>query len=280
MAFSVLGPLRVAVHGNPVRLSAGKQRALLAALLLSANEPVAQDQLVRWVWDRTPPLSPRAALHTCLTRLRHTLDHHTPGLSAVVRTCSAGYLVEAGPDQLDLLRFRRLAAHARQAAARGDHDSESAALRQALALWSVPVLPEIRSEALRRDLVARVTEEWLPVRERAHELALARGRHDPLIAELRDLVRQFPFHEGFWRQLVLALYRAGRRVEALETYAELSARLREETGMDPCPESRDLHLAVLRGDPGLATAAGAPATVPAARTGQTGALPEKSGIEQ
>ncbi len=46
-----------------------------------------------------------------------------------------------------------------------------------------------------------------------------------------------------------ALYRAGRKQEALAAYAELAERLADQYGLDPAPALRRLYLAILRDDP-------------------------------
>src|SRR5919108_663927 len=137
---------------------------------------------------------------------------------------------------------------------RGDLEREAAALAEALALWRGPVLTDVHSDALHRDLVPRLKEEWLRALERWHRVNLALGRHDELVGELRVLIRKYPFHERFWHQLMLALYRCGRQVEALEAYGEVSGYLRDELGVDPSRELRHLHTAILRSDPELAAA--------------------------
>ncbi|HEU5159750.1 MAG TPA: AfsR/SARP family transcriptional regulator [Streptosporangiaceae bacterium] len=252
--FFVLGPLMVTIDSSPVPIPAGRQRALLAALLLKANEVVPVDELIDRLWDDDLPHRPRGALHTCLTRVRQALDGQGAGVSELIQTSAAGYMIELSADHLDLLRFRNLAASARSAAERGDLQQESATLAQALSLWRGPVLTDVRSAAIHRDLVPKLTEEWLHVLERWHMVSFALGRHPELVGELRFLVRKYPFHERFWHLLVLALYRCGRQVEALQAYGEVSGYLREELGVDPGEELRRLHLAILRGDPRLMTA--------------------------
>ncbi|GAB3212380.1 DNA-binding transcriptional activator of the SARP family [Marinactinospora thermotolerans DSM 45154] len=249
LEFRVLGPLDVTSQSGPVRIPAGKQRVLLSALLLAPNTVVSLEELVGLLWDDVRPDSPRAALHTCLTRLRATLDSRGAGPSGLIRTTAAGYLIEVGPEELDLLRFRAHSGAAHAAAKRGDQAAERMALDRAVELWRGPMLPDVRSASLHRDVVPRITEEWLRVRERRHEISMAGGCYDELVGELRELVRRYPFHERFWYQLIVCLCRCGRRVEALEAFGEISGRLREEMGMDPGRQLRDLHLSILRGEP-------------------------------
>jgi DNA-binding SARP family transcriptional activator len=250
--FYILGPLHVAMGSRSIPIPSGKQRILLATLLLNANEIVSVEELIDRLWDSAVPCRPRSALQTYLTRLRRLLDQHHDGLSKIVHTTAAGYLLEVPPARLDLARFRQLVQCGRAAAERGDPVVESAALTEALSLWRGPVLPDVRSDSLHRDVVPKLTEEWLRTLERRYEVDLALGRHDELVGELRVLANRYPFRERFWRQLMLALYRSDRQVEALGAYREVSMHLREELGIDPSAELRRLHLAILRSDVNLA----------------------------
>ncbi|WP_345430480.1 AfsR/SARP family transcriptional regulator [Actinoallomurus vinaceus] len=245
-SFRILGPLEVTADGCRVPVPAGKQRTLLATLLLGANQIVSLDELTERLWDDSPPRRPRGAVHTYVTRLRQTLGRPTAGL---IHTSAAGYLIEVSPADLDLIRFRELVARARAAGKRGDIAGESADLAEALSLWRGPVLPDVRSDSLHRDVVPCLIEERLRALDRRHEADLALGRHDRLIGELRALTGRHPLHERFWRHLMLALCRCGRSAEALEAYAAMSACLRDRLGVCPGPETRDLHTAILRGVP-------------------------------
>lgn len=250
--FRILGPLEVTADARRVPVAAGKQRVLLATLLLSANHIVPIDELTERLWCGAPPRAPRGALHTYVTRLRQTL--HPPGDGCgPIRTSAAGYGIEVPAAGLDLIRFRALVGAARTAGARGDLAAEAAGLTEALALWRGPVLPDVRSDSLHRDVVPSLIEEHLRTLERRHEVELALGRHDRLVGELRALTRKHPFHERFWGQLMVALCRCGRPAEALEAYAEVTTALRRRLGVCPGPEVRDLHVAILRDDPRLSS---------------------------
>ncbi len=251
LEFRILGPLEVTCGARRVRVAAGKQRVLLATLLLSANRIVPLDELIERLWDGAPPRCPRGALHTNMTRLRQALDRREDGQDDPVTTSAAGYGIEV--DHLDLIRFHELVDAARAAGEGGDLARESAGLTEALSLWRGPVLTDVRSDSLHRDVVPSLAEERLRTLERRHEVDLALGRHDRLIGELRALTGRHPLHERFWGQLMLALYRSGRPAEALETYGEVSACLRRDLGALPGPEIRDLHTAILRDDPRLSS---------------------------
>lgn len=247
LEFRVLGPLEVAIGARRVRVAAGKQRVLLATLLLSANHIVPLEELTERLWGADPPRRPRGAVQTNVTRLRQTLDRHAD----VIRTSAAGYGVELTAAGLDLIRFRALVAEARAKGERGDLAAESAGLREALALWRGPILPDVRSDSLHRDIVPSLVEEHLRTLERRHEVELALGRHEGLVGELRALTGKHPHHERFWSQLMRALCRCGRPAAALEAYGEIADSLRRVLGVCPGPEIRDLHTAILRDDPRL-----------------------------
>ena len=246
MSFRVLGPLSVLVDGRSVPIPGGRQRTLLASLLLRANEVVPVDVLVEQIWGDDLPHRPRRALHTYLTRLRHTLSRQGTALAHLVHTSGAGYLIEVPADALDLARFRLLVDRAGHAADRGDRAAESADLAEALALWRGPVLPDVQSESLHRDVVPRITEDWVRATERYCDSGLALGRHDELVGSLRVLTAKYPYHERLWQHLMVALYRCGRRGDALAVYTEMGDHLRDTLGVDPCAEIRSLHLAMLR----------------------------------
>lgn len=251
--FRVLGPLEVTINARRVPVAAGKQRVLLATLLLSANQTVPVEELTERLWGGDPPRAPRGALHTYVTRLRQTLDRHAARATGPIRTSAAGYGIEVPSTGLDLIRFRAMVGEARAAGRGGDLTTESAGLTSALSLWRGPVLPDVRSDSLHRDVVPSLIEEHLRTLERRHEVDLALGRHDRLVGELRALTGKHPFHERFWGQLMVALYRCGRPAEALEAYGEVSASLRRRLGVCPGPEVRDLHTAILRDDPRLSS---------------------------
>ncbi|MET9228267.1 BTAD domain-containing putative transcriptional regulator [Lentzea sp. NPDC003310] len=242
--YRVLGPLEVLLDGDPVVVPAGRGRVLLATLLLRANEFVPVDELVDRVWDGEPPAPDRAhkTLQTVVLRLRQAL-----GPANCVRTSARGYMAEVGPDQLDLARFRRLAAQ-------GEH-------RAALALWRGEALANVVSDSLHREDVPGLAEERVVALERRIDEDLALTT-DVLVPELRSLVRRYPVRETFWAQLVLALHRAGRQAEALEIYQEARARLADELGVEPGVRLREAQQQVLSGD--VPAQAAIPRQLPAA----------------
>jgi DNA-binding SARP family transcriptional activator len=244
--FTVLGPLGFTDGAEVAVLQPSKPGALLATLLLNANSAVSVGYLLRAVWGDEAPETAKAAVQTCVLRLRKLFKKYGIAGSAI-ETLSDGYRINAGPDTLDLLRFRELL---RAAPAAPDCEAELALLREALTLWrGRPMLSNVSSALVHRNEVPRIAEEWLRAAERTFEIEMALGRCREVLPELVETAYGHPVHERFWEQLVEALYRTGRRAEALAEYRTVKQHLQEELGIDPGPGLQRLELLVLRGDP-------------------------------
>lgn len=249
--FGVLGPLEMVVNAHRAALPRGRQRVLLATLLVHANEAVSNARLHRSLWGERQPNDPQNALATCMVRLRQRLARVSGVLGQSIETTAAGYQMRVAREELDLLRFRQQKNLAATAAAAGDLATARTTLDGALALWRGPVLAEIDSDYLHNTVLIELTEERLLAIERRQMLDLMSGRDAEIIGELRLLVREFPGRERFWHHLMLALYRTGRCAEALTAFHESIGYLRDEFGADPSDGLRQLHLAMLRRDPAL-----------------------------
>ncbi|MGN9788341.1 BTAD domain-containing putative transcriptional regulator [Nonomuraea sp. ZG12] len=234
--FHVLGPLKVLKDGAELPMSANRELAILACLLLNANRVMSVERLVEAVWAGSAPSSAWRQIAICVSRLRRRLG------AGVIETSSPGYLLRAPADSIDWLRFSAMVTRAREQAA---HDQEGAValLREALALWSGTPFEDLRG--LRYD-VARMAECRLEALETCLELEIGLGRHHQVIPELLALVAESPFRERVRAQLMLAQYRAGRRAEALRTYQETRRFLLEQIGLEPGPALRRLHEQILR----------------------------------
>jgi WD40 repeat protein/DNA-binding SARP family transcriptional activator len=243
MDFRVLGPLEVRSERGVVHLGGPKPRAVLAVLLLHANEPVSSARLVEAVWgeEETPEL--RKSLQVSVSRLRKAL-----GDPEVVTTKGKSYQVRVRPGELDAERFERLVEDGRSALSSGQAEQAAASLREGLALWRGPPLADVAVESFAETDIARLEEQRLDALETRVAADLAAGRHAALVGELRQLVADNPTRERLIGQLMLALYRCGRQVEALETYRSARETLVDEIGVEPGPELRRLHEAILRQD--------------------------------
>ncbi|WP_244330755.1 AfsR/SARP family transcriptional regulator, partial [Streptomyces parvus] len=265
MRFQLLGPLALADGPDTVVLQPSKPANLLAALLLHANSPVSAEYLQRAIWGEEQPATARAALQTCVLRLRRLFSKH--GVTTSIDAVPGGYRITAAPPTLDLLGFRdRLR---RAAGLDRDPEAELCALRDALSLWQGSLLANVRSVVLHRDEVPRLAEERLRAVERVCDLLLALGRCGEALVDLWTATRLHPGHERFHEQLIEALYRSGRQSQALAEYRRVKGFLLEELGVDPSPSLRRLELAVLRGEDLGPAAPAAPRVI----RGATVALP-------
>jgi DNA-binding SARP family transcriptional activator/class 3 adenylate cyclase/tetratricopeptide (TPR) repeat protein len=184
----------------------------------------------------------------------------------ILRTRPPGYLIQVGPDELDLARFERLATQGRAALAT-DPAHAVRLLRQALELWRGPALADIALTASGQGEMVRLEERRLVAMEDRIEAEFALGRHRALTGELEALVAAHPMRERLHGQLMLALYRSGRQAEALEVYRRTRETLAEELGIDPSRPLQELERAVLVQDPALdLVPTGGPAQAPTTPT--------------
>jgi DNA-binding SARP family transcriptional activator/Flp pilus assembly protein TadD len=246
--FRVLGPLVVGDGDAPV--TAARDRALLAMLLLRAGRVVPVDDLIDAMWDERPPATARGQLQSCVSRLRRTLAAAGIPDDAIV-TDPAGYLVRVEPGEFDAAAFEQAVARAREAASAGRWVESRDGYRVALALWRGPALSGIASRAVQRG-AAILDEQRLRAAEDRFDIELRLGTAPELVSELSELVDQHPLRERLRAQLMLALYRAGRPADALTEYERARQTLDGELGVPPGPALRDLHRRVLANDPALA----------------------------
>ncbi|WFE39724.1 BTAD domain-containing putative transcriptional regulator [Micromonospora sp. WMMD998] len=259
-AFRVLGPLTLTTGADALVLPPSKVTCLLAALLLHPDEVVSVATLQQAIWGDDPPVSARAALQTCALRLRQLFQRH--GLTAnVIRTVPGGYRITAGPQTVDLMRFRELAGRTR---AEPEPETELATLEEALALWSGPMLANVPSEALHRDVVPRVGEERVRVIERLCDLKIGLGRDRSVLVDLWSATRVYPANERFAAKLVEVLYRTGRQADALAELRRIKEHLGTELGVGPGAGLQRLELAILRGEAPTPVLVATPRTAPAA----------------
>ena len=249
MEFRILGPLEVLEGGRPLPLKGEKQSALLAVLLLHANEVVSIDRLLDALWGEQPPTAGSHALRVRVSQLRKAL-----GQQDLIVTRAPGYVLRVEPDGLDLHRFERLV----EEAAGAEPAFAAAKLREALSLWRGGPLADFTYAPFAQSAIGRLEELRVVALEKRIEADLELGRHLELAGELGQLVREHPLRERLRAQLMLALYRSGRQAEALEAYQDARRALVDELGIDPSPVLQELERSILRQDPALELVAVAP----------------------
>ncbi|MDG4828149.1 BTAD domain-containing putative transcriptional regulator [Solwaraspora sp. WMMD1047] len=249
MRLGILGPLLIG--DGAARITAGRDRVVLAMLLLRADRVVPIDDLVDAVWEDNPPDTARGQLQTCVSRLRRTLA--AAGLPAgAIATDPAGYLLRLEPGlSLDALTFTGLVRRAQDAEGAGRLAEAANLFRTALDLWRGPALAGITAAAVRR-AAAALDEQRLLAVEDWLEVELRLGRDRDLLGELTDLVDRQPLRERLRSQLMRALCGAGRQAEALAVYRRGRELLREELGVEPGPLLQETHRRVLAGEIGVA----------------------------
>ncbi|MFI0484022.1 BTAD domain-containing putative transcriptional regulator [Actinomadura sp. 9N215] len=304
MRFGVLGPLAVWTDdGELVPVPGLKVRALLADLLVNEGRPVPADRLIDDLWGEAPPGNPMGSLSVKVSQLRRVLEDAEPGARALVVSRPAGYLLDADgkPDRepsrkpgseqggeqggerdgkpggerdgkpggerggrVDARRFQALVDEARRA---GEPKEKAALLAEALGIWRGPAFADFADEPFTRAASARLEELRLTALEEQAEARLLLGEHGALAGELGDAVAAHPLRERLRAAHMLALYRAGRQSEALESFERHRTAVADELGLDPGAELAGLQRAILRQDQALK------APLPPERAGPRSNLP-------
>jgi DNA-binding SARP family transcriptional activator/tetratricopeptide (TPR) repeat protein len=249
VAFHILGPVRVLSADRPADIGERKQRLVLAMLALDINKVVPLSRLADALWGGSPPNSARRTIQAHISRLRTALNGAgiTADGAALIRHGS-GYLLAADPACVDAHRFRFMVEDARL---RADDPGKVQVLSEALALWHGPALADAAPDDVRQQLCGGLEETRLMAVEDLLDAELRLGHHLEIIDELSSLAALHPYRPRITACIMLALYRAGRTADALSTFELLRRRLRGELGLDPSAELTELHVAILRADPGL-----------------------------
>jgi DNA-binding SARP family transcriptional activator len=231
-----------------MRLGGPRQRKLLAALLLEANQFVPVTRLVDVVWEDSPPVNAIKQVQNRVSVARSAFRQ--AGLPDPVANTGACYRFTLDEHDLDVLLFRSYMDAARQQASSGHAPQAVQQLRDALSLWRGPALAGLDCPAL-TGAAAHLNEQRATAIEQLAELELELGHHGQLVGELTEVTAEYPLRERLVGYLMLALYRCHRRADALAAYRQLRARLRDELGIEPTRHVRQLHEQILRTDRAL-----------------------------
>lgn len=243
--FRLLGPFDVCRAGDTLSIGRRRERCLLGVLLLSPGQVVPRNRLIDLLWEDDPPPSARASLHTSISRLRSLLadDAGAPVDGPVLASRDGGYVVEVDPQTVDAHRFRRLLDQARSTA---DPGRRVDLLRMALGLWRGPVLADDAWPRLRDRIGADYAELHLRSVAMLADAQFACDREHEVVSDLTALTAEHPLHEPLVARLMLALWRCGRPAEAIDAFERSRRWLADALGVDPGPDLRRLHTAILR----------------------------------
>jgi DNA-binding SARP family transcriptional activator len=223
------------------------QRALLAALLLESGRAVSSDRLVDALWGDAPPPTARAKLHTYVSGLRSAITQ-ADGHSGWILTRAPGYALQAAGMECDLVEFELLASAGRVAAADGDHPGAIQAYSKALALWRGQAFADVGSSVIRAAATG-IDEHRVLVIEALAQANLDAGQSEAVVRDLSAAILTYPLRERLRGLMMTAYYRLGCRADALRLYRDGHRVIREELGLEPGPQLRDLHQRILAGDP-------------------------------
>jgi SARP family transcriptional regulator, regulator of embCAB operon len=255
----VLGSLQFTHAESSAVPTAPKPRAILALALLHVDQTVLVRDLIQELWGDRPPSSVLTTLQTYILTLRKLLARAfvipaAQVAETILLTRPGGYLLCDTSDLFDLHEYERLAALGRRSLAAGDKASAADLLFRAQETWRGPALADVRAGRILQPEIQELEESRLTTMEQGIEVRLSLGRHRELLSELRGLVARHRLHENLNGLLMLALYRSGRRQEALGVFQQLRQTLKQELGLDPGRRLQLLQQAILREDLSLESA--------------------------
>jgi predicted ATPase/DNA-binding SARP family transcriptional activator len=251
LEFRVLGPLQVTKEGRLLPLGGFKQRGLLALLLLDRNRVVPRDLLVDALWGERPPASAANSIQIYVSKLRRLLGEGETAEDGAIVTEPPGYRLRVPLGGLDADRFERLIAQGSEALGAGEAERAEKTFAEALTLWHGSPFADFTAEPFAQAEIARLEQLRLRALEQRIEAQMSLGRHAEVLAEVPTLIDQHPLEERLRAQLMVALYRSGRQVDALAAYQNFRRLLGDELGLDPSPDLREIERKVLRQDPAL-----------------------------
>jgi DNA-binding SARP family transcriptional activator len=250
----LLGPLEAYADGVPIAPTASKPRQVLSMLAVNAGRLVTTSALVDELWRYWPPRSGIATVQTYILKLRNKLDEALAGTGTrtsreILITRSTGYLLDIERDEVDIGKYDKLATLGRRAVNEGDHLAASRILTAALGHWRGPALVDVAAGPQLEIEAMRLEEDRLSCLDLRIAADLCLGRHYQVLGELAALCARHPWQENFRALYMLALYRSGRQLQALEVFRQLRAAVIERHGLEPSPRLQQLHQAILCGDP-------------------------------
>lgn len=246
MRINVLGPIEVIDDNDvkyPIELQGQRQRALLASLILGADQVVSVDRLIDALWCDEPPGSAPAKVRAHISTLRKLLSRASGGTTPIL-TRPPGYLLSTNSIEIDKSKHDNLVREGRQALYMGDSRRASDLFTTALSLWRGPAFADVASASIRREADSLDEIRMLVMEDRA-EADLQLGRYIHVITTLSPVVAAYPLRERIRALLMIAMYRRGSRAEALTVYRTGHQAIINDLGLEPGPSLRRLHQLIL-----------------------------------
>ncbi|MFI9507823.1 BTAD domain-containing putative transcriptional regulator [Nocardia sp. NPDC052566] len=252
MRFELFGrvQIRKATASEPMYFSAPKVEIVLLTLMANVGKVVSVQRLTTEIWQQDPPIRANATVHVYISQLRKRLRALDPAAEPIV-TVQPGYQLRVPADRTDLHDFREEVRRGREYAAAQQHDKAIPLLRSALRRSRGTGKPPYVQGPVLTSLYTWLDETRLDCKETLADSMMTMGQHRELTGPLQRLVCQHPLHEAFYRQLMLAYFRSGRRADALLAYQVLRSRLQHDLGLDPSSAAQELHRSILDGDEAL-----------------------------
>ena len=249
LRFTLLGPVRVWRGDRELALGPPQRKAVLATLLLRADQVVTASELVDAVWGDSAPASVHGVVQTHVSMLRSVLEPERPrrGQASVLRSVGNGYSLAIGAASYDLREFEKTLEQARLLREEGNARDAVEWYARSLAMWQGEPLAAIPGPGAVIER-ARLNEIVLGVQEERLELMVALGRHTAAVTELTALTSAYPVRERLRALHMKALSRSGRRADALQVYTDTRRVMVDELGIEPGGELRDLHRRLLAVD--------------------------------
>lgn len=247
--FLLLGSLEIKqTDGNSVQVTRPRQLQVLANLLAMPNTVISTERLISGLWADRAPVSARGNLKSYVCDLRKVLVR----LNVPIETMGGGYRIVLDPEDVDVTLFDQELTMANRVLTAGNHNSAMEHLRTALSYWRGPALDGLAdSSHLLGSVAAKLNDQRLTAVQQFAGICLRLGMQSMVLPYLRDAIAEDPWREKLTGYLMLALYREGRRAEALASYQTLRTTLVSDVGVEPCREIGILHQQILTDDPQL-----------------------------
>lgn len=252
LQFSILGRFTICADDAAIDLGGPTQRAVLAYLLLNANKVVPTSHLLAAIWDSRPPVTARKMVQNSVSAIRKTLAYHTEDdPESMLATRAPGYLLQVDAECIDLHRFRGLVRLGRDELRGGAPLAARDLLRRSLDLWHGQVLADLVEAGFSWAELAAIEDERVSAYEDYFDAELAAGGHRDITPQLQVLTAAEPMRERLGQQYMIALYRSGRQVEALEIFRRTRKTLYDGLGIEPGPALQKQYRLILEHDSSL-----------------------------